>query len=358
VAERREPTRGLVAVLVPAHNEEAGIAATIEGLLAQTWPRVAVLVISDNSTDRTVEIARAYGEHVSVVETRGNTGKKGGAMEFGVELLERLPAGDIFPEFVMTMDADSWVDRHFIERAVRTLWHDERLGATTGAVLGKPGIGTNWWQRLLCWAQEVELAQYQSGRVVHRVFTLSGAGAVYRTEALLAIRDVNGGKIFKAGSRVEDFVTTLHLKELGWRVTSNEHCRCWTDVMPTPRTLIRQRVSWQLGSMGELVDMGWRRFTAGNVARMAWVSVIQVVWAALLGLTIADALRGELHPTASTASFYAVLGVYNAYRARVLGWKTALVCGTNIPMVLYWPFICTWVYVSLFKLARGQRATW
>jgi hypothetical protein len=59
-----EPLR--IAVLVPAHDEAAGIAACVRALLAQDHPadRREVLVIADNCTDATAQVARAAGATV------------------------------------------------------------------------------------------------------------------------------------------------------------------------------------------------------------------------------------------------------------------------------------------------------
>ncbi|TAG64012.1 MAG: glycosyltransferase, partial [Oscillatoriales cyanobacterium] len=56
-AETQEP-RPKVAVLIPAYNEAAGIAATISTILPQLTPQDRLLVIADNCTDATAEIAR------------------------------------------------------------------------------------------------------------------------------------------------------------------------------------------------------------------------------------------------------------------------------------------------------------
>ena len=46
----------LVSVLVPARDEETNIGACLEGLRAQDYPNYEVLVLDDNSADRTAEI--------------------------------------------------------------------------------------------------------------------------------------------------------------------------------------------------------------------------------------------------------------------------------------------------------------
>ena len=70
-----------VAVLIPAHNEELVIEASIAAIAALV-PRRNIHVVSDGSTDRTAELARRAGVHV--IETRTNVGKAG-ALEEAIE---------------------------------------------------------------------------------------------------------------------------------------------------------------------------------------------------------------------------------------------------------------------------------
>lgn len=59
-------------VLIPAHDEAATIGAALASLRAQERPPERVVVVADNCTDDTADIARGLGAHVVV--TRGNTG--------------------------------------------------------------------------------------------------------------------------------------------------------------------------------------------------------------------------------------------------------------------------------------------
>ena len=52
---------GPLVALLPAHDEEGQIAATIESLLAQSRPPDGIVVVCDNCTDRTAEIAARPG---------------------------------------------------------------------------------------------------------------------------------------------------------------------------------------------------------------------------------------------------------------------------------------------------------
>jgi cellulose synthase/poly-beta-1,6-N-acetylglucosamine synthase-like glycosyltransferase len=88
-------------VLLPAHDEEAGLRATLESLLPELGPRDAVLVVADNCSDRTAHIARAAGALVierTCAEKRG----KGFALDFGFRHLAR----ETPPDVVVVLDAD------------------------------------------------------------------------------------------------------------------------------------------------------------------------------------------------------------------------------------------------------------
>ena len=92
--------RPRLAVLIPAYNEAAGIAATIATILPQLTPDDRLLVIADNCTDETAEIARNCG--ASAIERQDTQRKgKGYALDFGLESIASDP-----PEVVIMVDAD------------------------------------------------------------------------------------------------------------------------------------------------------------------------------------------------------------------------------------------------------------
>ena len=92
--------RPSVAVLVPAHNEAQGIAATIAAIREQLREGDRILVVADNCMDDTAAAALAAGAPVlerSNLEQRG----KGYALDYGVQHLAHSP-----PEVVLMIDAD------------------------------------------------------------------------------------------------------------------------------------------------------------------------------------------------------------------------------------------------------------
>ena len=92
--------RGSVAILVPAHNEEDGIAQTLATLVPQLAAGDRVLVVADNCADATADRARAAGAEV-VERFHASDRGKGFALAFGVDHLRADP-----PAAVLIVDAD------------------------------------------------------------------------------------------------------------------------------------------------------------------------------------------------------------------------------------------------------------
>ena len=102
--------RPRVAVLIPAHNEEAGLPATLASLGRQLGSTDRILVVADNCRDRTADVARRAGADVverSHAELRG----KGYALDFGMQALAAAP-----PDVVVIVDADCIVGDGAIAR--------------------------------------------------------------------------------------------------------------------------------------------------------------------------------------------------------------------------------------------------
>ena len=102
--------RPRIAVLVPAHNEAAGIAPTLQALATQLTAADRMLVVADNCVDATATVAASAGAEVverSDSERRG----KGYALDFGVTHLRAAP-----PDVVVVVDADCIVHPGSLER--------------------------------------------------------------------------------------------------------------------------------------------------------------------------------------------------------------------------------------------------
>jgi cellulose synthase/poly-beta-1,6-N-acetylglucosamine synthase-like glycosyltransferase len=102
-----------IAVLVPAHNEEIGLEATLSALQPQVSQADRLVVIADNCTDSTAAIAHSMG--VTVIERQDQTRVgKGYALDYGLQSLAVDP-----PEIVLFVDADCIVHAGAISQLVR-----------------------------------------------------------------------------------------------------------------------------------------------------------------------------------------------------------------------------------------------
>lgn len=89
-----------IAILIPAHNEESGLLATLSSVRSQLGRHDRILVVADNCTDRTAEIARSAGAEV-VERSHAQMRGKGYALDYGIQSLATMP-----PEVVVIIDAD------------------------------------------------------------------------------------------------------------------------------------------------------------------------------------------------------------------------------------------------------------
>jgi glycosyltransferase involved in cell wall biosynthesis len=115
-----EPTPAF-SVVIPAHNEESVLSRCLDALLAGSEPGDLEIVVAANGcTDRTIEIARSYGDRVIVVEVL--EASKPAALNAGDR------AASVFPR--VYLDADITVSAAAIRSVMAEM---ERTGALAGA---------------------------------------------------------------------------------------------------------------------------------------------------------------------------------------------------------------------------------
>jgi O-antigen/teichoic acid export membrane protein/glycosyltransferase involved in cell wall biosynthesis len=136
----------LVSILIPAYNAEEWIADTIRSAIAQTWPRIEIIVVDDGSTDQTVAIARQFEpQGVRVVEQKNQGASAARNRAFSVsrgDYIQWLDADDLLaPDKIarqmqaveqgadkLVLFSSPWA--HFMYRPYRAqfapteLWHD------------------------------------------------------------------------------------------------------------------------------------------------------------------------------------------------------------------------------------------
>ncbi|HTP57126.1 MAG TPA: glycosyltransferase family 2 protein [Candidatus Paceibacterota bacterium] len=109
-----------VSIVIPAYNEEAYLGKTLEAALAQTHPDLEVIVVNNNSTDRTAQVAARFPGVRLVFEPRHG-------ILFARECGRRAATGDV----VVSMDADCIPHPAWVVNAVR-YFSDPSVVAVSG----------------------------------------------------------------------------------------------------------------------------------------------------------------------------------------------------------------------------------
>ncbi len=163
----------LVSAVIPAYNAERFLAQTIESVLGQTYPRIECLVINDGSTDRTAEIAKAFGDHVRYFEKANG----------GVSSARNLGIENANGEFIAFLDADDLWLPHKTERQIEVYRRNNHVGLIysavqtineTGEVVGEVNrsFEKDALERILCLETPVYLTM--TGIVPKKVFEAVG----------------------------------------------------------------------------------------------------------------------------------------------------------------------------------------
>src|SRR6202023_2335612 len=100
-----------LAVLIPAHNESKSIARCVKGVAACAVPpgvEILIVVVADNCSDATAQIARAAGARVIERVDPARRGK-GFALRYAFNQLLREGADGTLADGILVIDADSLV---------------------------------------------------------------------------------------------------------------------------------------------------------------------------------------------------------------------------------------------------------
>lgn len=213
-------TSDAVAVLVPAHDEEATIRLCLDAV-SELVRMSNVFVASDGSTDRTVEIARARGCNVLDIQPGGGKARALKAVIEHFGIYQRFSA-------VLILDADSQPEPDYLAHAL-PLFDDPAVVAVAGHAL--PAWHSHRRPRLSMFFAAYRMRLYRVTQALLRYgqtwkysnvsFIVPGFASMYRCSALPRI-DIDA-----PGLIIEDFNMTfeLHHKRLG-KIAYSPRVRC------------------------------------------------------------------------------------------------------------------------------------
>ena len=332
-------------VVVPAHDEEAGIGATVQSLLALDWPEGLrrVVVVADNCTDATAARAREAGADVLVradAERRG----KGYALQLAFErgLSEGRAAA-----FVV-IDADTVVTPNLLEAFAARLAAGA-LAVQADYAVRNPDAG--WRTRLM----RIALGMFHVLRSLGRESLgvscgLRGNGMCFSAELLRRVPH-------EAFSLVEDLEYGIRVGLAGERVWYAGEAHVYGEMVASAKASQSQRRRWEGGRLEMARRHGLpllRRAIAersGLLLDLALDVLVPplstVAGATLAGLALAAALALSGQAGAGLAAWSLCAVFLAAYVAR--GWALS---GTGLRGLA--DLACAPVYV-LWKLSLSVR---
>lgn len=248
-------------IVVPAHDEEAMIGATLEQLSSAAAGIARILVVADNCTDSTAAAAGRAGAEVierNDAERRG----KGFALDFA-----RCHLASAAPEVVVIVDADCRIDGQSLKRLVATCASIHRPCQATYLLHPAPGASTAVQLSTFAFYVRNVVRQRALQRLTNRVHLL-GTGmalpwAVFDRDDL-ATADI-----------VEDLKMGIELAAAGSPALLVECAEVWSPPESAANTLV-QRSRWEGGFLGHAMTSG---------PRMLALSILHLdargIWAAL-----------------------------------------------------------------------------
>jgi len=318
-----DPTKKLT-ILVPAHNEELVIAATMDSLKQLNYPShlYRIVVIADNCSDKTPEIVRSKG--IELLERRDETRKGKG---YGLHWAFGQIASEDF-DAVVVIDADTTVDSGFLRVMNNYLCAGYRV------VQGYNNISNpneNPLTQLMFVTNILKNRLFnESKQRLGLSVSLMGTGMCFDK----MIIEEFGWDAFSIG---EDWEYSAMLADKGVRVGFACGAVTYSEEAHSVRQAFNQRIRWARGKMEVSYKYVLRSFTQ-SIRRLdlrkadAALNILTPNYSLLANLTIAQLMIGLLYPD-------------NVYKLAFLSWGITL-------LLLQIMYLALGVFFSIAVLSR------
>lgn len=249
------------AAIIAARNEEAVIANLIESLRMQNYPKdlIDIIVVADNCTDKTAEIAEKAG---AIVYRRFNKAEvgKGYVLRFAYDKI--LSERDIYDAFCI-FDADNVVDRNFLKQMNHAICAGYEVAQGYRDMKNPSDSWISGGHSLFYW---MENRFFNSARsFLGLSATINGTGFMVRSSLIKEIG-------FKTYTCTEDIEFSLQCVISGRRVGWVPDAKVYDEQPVTLKQSMRQRVRWTNG----LIQC-YKRYVGALVkkiiAKPEWVAI-------------------------------------------------------------------------------------
>jgi cellulose synthase/poly-beta-1,6-N-acetylglucosamine synthase-like glycosyltransferase len=324
------------AIVVPAHNERDGIAATVENLVAIDYPRelFSVVVVADNCSDDTAARAESAGARVFVRRDEKLRGK-GYAL---AHAFERLVSDN---DAIVVVDADTIVSPNLL-RAFAARIEAGAKAAQADYAVRNPGAA--WRTRLMAVAfGAFHIVRSTARERLGLSVGLRGNGMCFTSELLREVPH-------DAYSIVEDVEYGIKVGEAGHRVHYAHEAHVYGEMVTSAAASKSQRERWERGRAaladGRAISLLKRAIMERSPVLFDLALDILVpplstlvVWN-VAGLTYAVAMKMVLGKPVPVAIWVLNLGALGAYVLR--GWAVSGTGARGLVDLGAAPFYVAW----------------
>lgn len=225
-------------IIVPAHDEAAGIGKTISSLQQLSWPSASyrIVVVADNCTDATASISREAG--ATVLERQDST-RRGKGYALAHAFTWSRSAG--FADAVVIVDADSVVSANLLDS------FGARIEAGACALQAHYGVlnaADSWRTRLMA------IALGSIHRVRSRARERMGLSCGIRGNGWCVTHALLDKIPYRAFSLTEDVEFGIELGLAGYRVAYCDESRVNGEMVTSEHAARSQRQRWEGGRIG------------------------------------------------------------------------------------------------------------
>jgi hypothetical protein len=262
--ERRSPAESVLpdsarsprlVVLIPAHNEQVGIGATLDALRRCGYPRQALrtVVIADNCSDQTAQLARGAGAEVWE-RTEPALGGKGHAL---IWALQRLGVEGSGFDGVVVLDADCIASPNMLALIAGRL-HSGASAVQVNYVVANPGASPASALRFAAFGL-MNTVRYLGKQRLGLSCGLAGTGMAFSRELLER-------QPWKSTGLTEDGEYHMRLVLAGERVEFLKDASVSSPMPTSLRASSAQQARWEQGKL-RLIREWSPRLLRGGVAR-------------------------------------------------------------------------------------------
>ena len=339
---------GIAAAVIPAHNEEAVIEATLQSVL-KVFHRQDIFVFCDNCSDSTADIARAYIPEENVLISGGQYGKSRG--------LEYVFGSYIFPRqyvYVSVVDADTTLEPKFLVNSLKALQYKD-VACTVGQVKSRwyPKNVISVYRTYVYTLWQMIYKRLQSS--TNTITIASGCSSTWKTRVLKQLT-------FDHQMSTEDFSLTIqvHRKHLG-KIKYVPSAVVWTQDPFTAKAYWKQMYRWDRAWWESVrkyrVGLNWFQFRKGLPVGVSALDISTLLLTVDMFMFMASVLILPLlliHPVNLHLPFMQVESRWAIMHSLAWQFATVLVssffvaCITRRPRVfLYSPVYLVLMYVDI-----------